>query len=101
MVEAGLLRELHTEAKILVGSEEWFSWLMAEQHRGFHFIHPSGGFTARKERKQRGQWYWVAYRQVRCKLHKIYLGKAETLDEAKLIDASRALAQAADSEAND
>ena len=98
VVEAGRLHEHQLNTDIQVGSEEWFSWLAAEQHRCFHFVHPTGGFTARKERKQRWQWYWVAYRQVHCKLHKTYLGKTEALGESKLIEASRTLAQAANGE---
>ena len=76
-------------------SPAWFDWLADEHHHSFHFKHPLGDFTARKERKQRGQWYWVAYRQVHGKLHKTYLGKPEALTEAHLCDAARDLGRIA------
>jgi len=62
-----------------------------EQHRSFHFSGQDGDFTARKERKQRGSWYWVAYRQFHNKLFKTYLGKSACLSEARLQAAARTL----------
>ena len=79
-------------APIALDSPAWFAWLNVEEHHTFHFTSASGGFTARKERKQRGQWYWVAYRQVHNKLHKTYLCKSETLTFALLCAASDKLA---------
>ena len=78
---------------VAVDSPAWYEWLAAEEHRSFHFDDPTGGFTARKERKQRGKWYWVAYRQYQPRLHKLYLGKVETLSQAHLLAATQALAQ--------
>lgn len=90
----GFLKEYQTDAIIAVNSPEWFMWLGDKAHHTFHFNHPTGGFTARKERKQRGDCYWVGYHQLHNKLHKIYLGKSETLTQAYLCDASSALAEA-------
>jgi len=68
----------------------------AELHDpGIAFRHPLGEFTARKERKQRGDWYWVAYRQVHGKLHKAYPEKSEALTEAHLCAAAQELGRAA------
>src|SRR5262245_27765730 len=61
-VSAGALHEPHGVAALAVDSAAWYAWLADDAHRSFHFTHPAGDFTARKERKQRGQWYWVAYR---------------------------------------
>jgi LuxR family maltose regulon positive regulatory protein len=72
----------------------WYAWLSDDRHHSFHFKHPIGDFTARKERKQRGQGYWVAYRQVQGKLYKTYLGKSEALTEAHLCAGAQALARA-------
>lgn len=91
-VEAGELHEPHTTSTILVGSPRWFDWLDDEQHRCFHYVHLNGDFTARKERKQRGQWYWVAYKQAHRRLFKTYLGKTETLTESRLCAAAEHLA---------
>jgi LuxR family maltose regulon positive regulatory protein len=93
-VDAAGLHELDAPAAIPLDSPAWRDWLADERHQTFHYRDPAGGFTARKERKQRGGWYWVAYRQVRGKLHKTYLGKAETLTGARLAAASAALSAA-------
>ena len=82
-------------AAIALDTPAWFAWLADDQHHSFHFKHPLGDFTARKERKQRGQCYWVAYRQVHGKLHKTYLGKSEALTEAHLCDAAQLLGRTA------
>lgn len=92
LVINGQLRDVNIPLSIALDSPEWFAWLADQSHRSFHFNHPTGGFTARKERRQRGQWYWVAYRQAHNHLHKIYLGKSETLTEAHLREAATALA---------
>jgi LuxR family maltose regulon positive regulatory protein len=90
----GLTEPGHSVA-IPIGSPAWRAWLADECHHTFHFVDQAGGFTARKERKQRGAWYWVAYRQVRGKLHKAYLGKTEALKLEQLTAVSQALAAAA------
>ncbi len=94
-VAAGMLHVPHEAIIIDIGSAAWYAWLSDETHRSFHFTHPSGDFTARKERKQRGQWYWIAYRQVHGKLYKAYLGKSETLSEDHLCAVAQTLARAA------
>ena len=95
LVADGELRDPQTNGPIALDSAGWFAWLTEEQHHSFHFKHALGEFTARKERKQRGQWYWVAYRQSHGKLHKIYLGKSETLTEAHLCTVAGDLARIA------
>jgi hypothetical protein len=92
MAQHGVLHVPLDAADITIDSPAWFAWLANETHCSFHYMHPSGGFTARKERKQRGQSYWVAYRQVHHKLYKAYLGKSERLTEARLCAASESLA---------
>ena len=49
-------------AGLAVGSPAWFVWLADDAARSFSFRSPPGTFTARKERRQRGGAYWVAYR---------------------------------------
>ena len=89
----GFLRDAEGISIAEVDSTDWFAWLKEEAHCTFHFTHPGGGFTARKERKQRGDCYWVAYRQFHNKLHKTYLGKSETLTQAHLCEISSTLAE--------
>ena len=43
-------------------SPEWFRWLA--RLGSFHFQGKSGHFTARQERKKRGDVYWYAYRKA-------------------------------------
>jgi hypothetical protein len=95
LVTDGCLCNLGDAPAVALDTPAWFDWLQADEHCTFHFEHTSGGFTARKEHKQRGQWYWVAYRQVHNKLYKTYLGKSETLTEAHLCHASETLAESA------
>ena len=76
---------------ILVGSPDWYSWLSESAHRSFAFASVLGTFTARKERKQQGGWYWVAYRQVQGELYKTYLGKSEHLSLVRLLSAATRL----------
>ncbi|HEY0734291.1 MAG TPA: hypothetical protein VGD69_05255 [Herpetosiphonaceae bacterium] len=92
IIEDGELHQPGVAAPIALDSPAWFAWLEDECHHSFHATHPCGDFTARKERKQRGQLYWVAYRQVNNKLYKVYLGKSTCLTTAHLRAAAEALA---------
>jgi LuxR family transcriptional regulator, maltose regulon positive regulatory protein len=75
---------------VQVGSVEWYQ--MLEQIESFGFEDQSGhSFTARRERRDQ-QWYWYAYRKRGAKLRKIYLGKTEQLEPARLQAAARDLA---------
>src|SRR5947209_5551948 len=79
-VRDGYLHQ-HTEEgssaqAIMLGSAEWYAWL--EQHRSFCFETPCTTFTARKEQRP-GGWYWYAYRRKQGKLHTAYLGKTAEL----------------------
>ena len=69
-------------APLTVGTPAWFAWL--EEATAFTFTSPSGSFSARKERRTRGGWYWKAYRTVHGTLHRAYLGKAEDLTLERL-----------------
>lgn len=95
IIEDGELHQPGVAAPIALDSPAWFAWLDDECHQSFHATHPCGDFTARKERKQRGQRYWVAYRQVNNKLYKVYLGKSACLTTARLCAAAEALAHKA------
>src|SRR5262245_19735505 len=79
---------------IVVGSPAWFAWLEGATH--FAYRGPEGTFTARKEQRQRGGWYWKAYRKLAGRLHRIYLGKTNDLTHKRLAAAAAALAAHAD-----
>jgi LuxR family maltose regulon positive regulatory protein len=77
------------ESQIAVGTPAWYAWLEAATL--FSFASEEGAFTARKERRQRGGWYWKAYRTHQGKLTRIYLGKTEHLTLARLDEVAHVL----------
>lgn len=84
-----------TPSILVVGSEAWYAWLAGATM--FTYASAEGHYTARKERFQRGGWYWKAYRSVGGKLYRSYLGKSEALDLARLANAVNALNEQATS----
>ena len=78
------------DAPIAVGTAAWFAWL--EGATAFGFTSPSGTFSAHKERRARGGWYWKAYRTANGRLHRAYLGKTEDLTLDRLNHVAAALA---------
>jgi LuxR family transcriptional regulator, maltose regulon positive regulatory protein len=80
-------------AGLAVGSPAWFAWLADDAVRSFSFRSPSGAYTARKEGRQRGGAYWVAYRAAAGRKHKVYLGKAEDLTPERLDEVAARLAR--------
>jgi LuxR family maltose regulon positive regulatory protein len=83
------------EQEVAVGTPSWFAWL--ETASTFSFVCDGGHFTARKERssRQRGGWYWKAYRKQGGKLYSRYLGKSEALTQERLLAIAAALSSAA------
>ena len=77
---------------ITVGTPAWFAWL--EDATAFTFTSPFGSFSARKEQRTRGGWYWKAYRTSNGALHRAYLGKTENLTLERLERAAVMLAPA-------
>lgn len=78
-VESGYLYS--DAAGCAVDSPAWMSWV--EGHTAFYFVSNAGTFTARKEQRS-GGWYWYAFRRHRGKLSKLYLGKSIELTGARL-----------------
>ncbi|NOK62080.1 MAG: hypothetical protein GFH27_549321n67 [Chloroflexi bacterium AL-W] len=79
----------NTRTVVIVGTSEWYAWL--DTISTFAFSSEQGSFTARKERRQRGGWYWKAYRKRAGKLYRCYLGKTEELSQDRLINAVQTL----------
>lgn len=71
------------QVPVIVGSNVWYTWLTSESARSFTFRSQLGTFTARRERKRNG-WYWYIYRKHQGKLHKAYLGRAKELSLERL-----------------
>jgi LuxR family maltose regulon positive regulatory protein len=80
-------------AGVAVGSPAWFEWLADDSARAFSFRSPAGDYTARKERRQRGGAYWVAYRTAAGRQYKKYLGMVADLTPEHLADAAATLAE--------
>jgi hypothetical protein len=80
-------------AGMAVGSQAWFAWLADDSARSFSFRSPAGSYTARKERRQRGGAYWVAYRTAAGRQYKKYLGTVADLTPEHLAEAATALAE--------
>src|SRR4029453_16895777 len=80
-------------AGVVVGSPARFAWLAGDSARSFSFRSPAGDYTARKERRQRGGAYWVAYRTVAGRQYKKYLGTVADLTPEHLAEADAALAE--------
>ena len=78
-------------AAIRLDTPAWVAWLEAATTTRFAYpvFDPTQGYSAgiitvRKERRQRGGAYWVAYRRAGGHLYKEYLGSATTLTQARL-----------------
>src|SRR4051812_32108355 len=78
---------------VVVGSPAWYAWL--EQSTMFAFVGLRGSFTARKERRGRGGWYWKAYRKHAGVVRSAYLGKSANLSLERLQTAAATLAELA------
>lgn len=75
-IQQGILNTRENARAIAVETPEWFAWL--DEHSVFRYISPAGTFTARRERRAAGR-YWYAYRRQHGRLRNVYLGKAEEL----------------------
>lgn len=74
-------------SKITSGDEVWTQWLATVS--SFAFKSRSGiHCTIRKERLQRGDAYWYAYRSVAGRTKKRYLGRSADLSFARLEEVS-------------
>jgi hypothetical protein len=76
---------------VQLDSAAWFGWLAAETTTRFsyplfdpHLGYIVGWMTVRKERRQRGSEYWVAYRRRDGHVRKVYLGHSEAVTTERL-----------------
>jgi hypothetical protein len=80
-----------SERGIRLDSPAWWAWLERPTTRSFAYPlydeqvgYIRGFLTVRKETRERGQHYWVAYRRTGRRLRKIYLGRAVLLTQQTL-----------------
>jgi LuxR family transcriptional regulator, maltose regulon positive regulatory protein len=74
------------EGRVQLDSAAWFAWLAAATTMRFSYPlfdrevgYIVGFMTVRKERRQRGGSYWVAYRRWRGKVRKAYIGASSAV----------------------
>ncbi|MBK9715409.1 MAG: hypothetical protein IPO81_29615 [Kouleothrix sp.] len=88
---AEVQRREESEPSIRLESAAWWVWLELPSTHSFAYpIYDSqvgyicGFMTVRKERRARGQQYWVAYRRIGGRVRKIYQGRAAQLTQQQL-----------------
>ncbi len=76
---------------IALDTAAWWNWLEDPTTSGFRYpvFDPAVGYiagflTVRKERRQRGGWYWSVYRRSNGQMCRIYLGRSAALTQARL-----------------
>jgi hypothetical protein len=92
VVRSGLLLEPEPgDPSIALDTPAWFAWLAAPTTTHFSYAlfnrecgYIDGFLTVRKERRQRGSAYWVAYRRQGAQVRKVYVGPAAALTQARL-----------------
>ena len=93
--------------RVQLDTPAWFAWLAAETTRRFSYPlfasqvgYIVGWMTVRKERRQRGGGYWVAYRRLGGQVRKVYIGSGEAVTSERLEAIARRLQgkEVADSE---
>lgn len=79
------------DGNVQLDTPAWFAWLAAETSRRFSYGlfdrevgYIVGFMTVRKERRQRGGQYWVAYRRVGGQLRKVYIGSSRAVTAQRL-----------------
>jgi hypothetical protein len=80
---------VQSRSNLVPDAPDWFAWLA--KLGSFHFAGKCGHFTARQERKQRGDVYWYAYLKAHNHRHKRYLGSTNKLTLAHLEQTAQAL----------
>ena len=80
-LETSLGTFFHT---VSIGSLDFVTWLKSENTTLFAYDSHGVTFTVRRENKQRGGNYWIAYKKIRGKLIKRYIGLAEQVTTATL-----------------
>jgi len=86
------------QTPIRLDTPAWVAWLEAPPTTRFAYpvFDPACGYivgriTVRREYAQRGAAYWVAYRRWGGRLHKVYLGHAAVVTQARLEAATQVL----------
>lgn len=92
---------------IRLDTPAWFAWLEAQATRRFAYGLVdaqrgwiAGWMTVRKERRERGGWYWSVYRRQGHRIRRFYLGSAGHVTSVHLECIAQQLRQEAAEEAS-
>ena len=79
------------DRSVQLDTPAWFAWLAAETTKRFSYplFDPQVGYivgwmTVRKEQRQRGGDYWVAYRRRSGHVRKVYIGSSGVVTGERL-----------------
>jgi LuxR family maltose regulon positive regulatory protein len=85
-------------AYITLDTPAWFAWLASPTAVSFSYTlvdrahgYITGYLTVRKERRQRGGSYWVAFRRGAGRVRKVYLGRPAAVTRQRLETVAAAL----------
>ena len=89
--EQRLYDPMEPDGTVQLDTPAWFAWLAAETTTRFSYplFEPQVGYivgwmTVRKEQRQRGGRYWVAYRRLSGQVRKIYIGSSGAVTAQRL-----------------
>jgi LuxR family maltose regulon positive regulatory protein len=89
--DAWLLNPEVDGGDVRLDTPAWFAWLERAKTRSFAYglVDPAQGcivglMTVRKERRQRGGWYWSVYRRQGSQLRRFYLGCSCQVTQTRL-----------------
>jgi hypothetical protein len=80
--------------RIVVDTPAWFSWLATVSSFCYSSQRSSVRLTVRQE-KRGSNLYWYGYSKIDSKLHNVYLGKRQNLDQVRLEEACQEIHQRA------
>lgn len=100
IVKNGELRRFDGTFIRRIGTSGWFDWLQLDSTKSFQYHGESGQYaTVCKEKRIGGggepHYYFIAYRSIKGKKKRVYLGKARRLTLLRLEKAAGKLAQLA------
>ena len=89
--DAWLLNPAANGCDLRLDSPAWFAWLEAPTTRSFAYPlvdlqrgYIVGFMTVRKDRRQRGGWYWSVFRRQGQRMRRLYLGSAGQVTSRRL-----------------
>lgn len=96
--EGWLLVSVAEGGDIRLDTPAWFSWLQVPTTRSFayglfdrKYGWIAGFMTVRKDRRERGGWYWSVFRRQGRRMRRFYLGGAHQVTATRLASIAQQL----------